>query len=307
MIRTLVPLLALLMAFATVVLADEESAPQPSGDTSVSAPTYDLDPPEDAEDEAQRLRELIRSVNAMSQRIPGSKPYQPQKQVKVRPQPWVIEPLANPKATEDRPADTTPDDTSSTSQAETIDNTDETQPTMQNSESGQATDKASNTISQKVLTDLRNNIPESVVPPIRIADTLYKAGRLEEAMAFYESCLEDTEDDDDRAWILYQMASCCRATIPSRSQELLVRLMAEYPDSQWAPIADVQSRLLQDLLRYDPARMIAQANADGTTNQDSPSGETDATASPAAPATDNDTPASQPTPALSANENDTPE
>jgi len=106
--------------------------------------------------------------------------------------------------------------------------------------------------------------PKDVSRPSALADALFLAGKPEQAFRFYEAAFEETHRrPEGRAWLLYQMANCRRAYDPPGSRQIYKRLLAEYPESTWAPLAEVQHHLTE-WYEVNKPRELVEATAGGT-------------------------------------------
>jgi hypothetical protein len=90
-----------------------------------------------------------------------------------------------------------------------------------------------------------NAVPE----PVGVAESLYAAGRPKEAARFYEIALTRKTSmgqeitDDDRAWMLLQIATC-RQDDPNSAVKALRDLIDRYPNSTWAAPAVAKRDLM---------------------------------------------------------------
>ncbi|MBM4019174.1 MAG: hypothetical protein FJ288_12750 [Planctomycetes bacterium] len=95
------------------------------------------------------------------------------------------------------------------------------------------------------LDELNRLTPEQVPNPVALADTLYLAGRCDEAFIFYERAASGQAPDEAKAWAVFQMANCRRASDPAAAAALYKRVAAEHPKTPWASIAALQDRVIQ--------------------------------------------------------------
>ncbi len=100
-------------------------------------------------------------------------------------------------------------------------------------------------LSPQLLKRLKELPVEGVNRPVDLADTLFLAGHLEEACSFYEHALKESQDPEQKAWLLYQIAACRRMADPAAAAAQYQKLLAEHPESMWASLADVQVRLIE--------------------------------------------------------------
>ena len=86
----------------------------------------------------------------------------------------------------------------------------------------------------------------SVLYPIELADVLYRAGKLEQALRFYEMALNGMDKDNlpVHQWLLFQTANCLRYTDAARAGTLYEELIRLYPSSVWAAAAKARHQML---------------------------------------------------------------
>ena len=97
------------------------------------------------------------------------------------------------------------------------------------------------------LVTMAQDAPERVAYPLKAADALFSAGRLDAALLFYRVALGRTKADvadKDRPWILLQMANCLRHRDGDKAQTLYQQLRTEYPDHPFTEIARAQQQVL---------------------------------------------------------------
>lgn len=111
------------------------------------------------------------------------------------------------------------------------------------------------------------SLPTGAVNLMALADDLYAHEKYELALAVYERVLPDAADDD-RPWLLFQIANCRRHTdVPEAALAAYGRVVSECPKTLWADLATAQVQLLQwrstndiDALLKSPAK--AQGSAE---------------------------------------------
>lgn len=88
--------------------------------------------------------------------------------------------------------------------------------------------------------------PDRVKNPVKIADSLYLAGRIEQAGFFYNLAIERfaaSRDNPDRPWALYQAATCLKKTDQlNMAKQMYDTLVKDYPQSKWTKLAITQSK-----------------------------------------------------------------
>jgi tetratricopeptide (TPR) repeat protein len=100
-------------------------------------------------------------------------------------------------------------------------------------------------IAPEVLEKLKKLPASGLASPEELADALFLSGHLDAAGTFYAQALEAAEEPEEKAWLMYQMANCRRAKDPAGASGLYKQILADYPDSLWASLADVQDRLIE--------------------------------------------------------------
>ncbi len=126
---------------------------------------------------------------------------------------------------------------------------------------------------------------EAIDRPVTVADALFMGGFRDEAHTLYERLLARERETaaeaaraappaglaDEaaeraarkaaaarRAWLLFQMGNCRRASAPEDAIALYGRVVAEYPESAWAPVAQA-TRTLLEWRRTSPRAKAAPA------------------------------------------------
>ena len=105
--------------------------------------------------------------------------------------------------------------------------------------------RAGRQIDPAVLEKLRKLPAGGVASPEELAEALFLTRHFDAASVFYEQALKEAKNDDDKAWLLYQMGNCRRPNDPAAARALYGRILAEHPDSVWSSLADMQSRLIE--------------------------------------------------------------
>jgi tetratricopeptide (TPR) repeat protein len=85
------------------------------------------------------------------------------------------------------------------------------------------------------------------VNALAAADVLYKAKDYSRALRFYQIAAESKEPSNsvDRQWAVYQAANCLRHQDSQKAITTYQQVLAEYPDSPWAPAALIQQKNLE--------------------------------------------------------------
>lgn len=104
--------------------------------------------------------------------------------------------------------------------------------------------------------------PNQIENPLEMAELLFLSGRQSEATVFYEKALaqtapNDSSDEGDRAWILFQLGNCLRQTDMSRARDMYMKLVSEYPASPWTELAKAHGRLITWYQNARPQQLMA--------------------------------------------------
>jgi hypothetical protein len=107
--------------------------------------------------------------------------------------------------------------------------------------------------------------PNQVRNPLEMADLLFLNNRTTEAAIFYAKALalttpNDPATSDDRAWILFQWATCVRQTDTTKARDLYSKLVVEFPNSPWTELAKANGRLVMWYQHARPEQIIAPPN-----------------------------------------------
>ncbi len=90
--------------------------------------------------------------------------------------------------------------------------------------------------------------PETVPHPMELADSLYKAGKPDLAVRYYETALKNTcpsePETSRRAWLLFQLGNCLRRSDPPRAESFYEQLIQTAPGSPWTPAAQARISML---------------------------------------------------------------
>ena len=88
--------------------------------------------------------------------------------------------------------------------------------------------------------------PGTVDDPITLvmlADSLYRAGRYEEALGFYQRITELDATDDLTLWARLQKAACMEKTDVAQAADAYHEVVREGNDMVWGEIADIRERI----------------------------------------------------------------
>jgi tetratricopeptide (TPR) repeat protein len=105
--------------------------------------------------------------------------------------------------------------------------------------------------------------PGRINDPLELAEILFHSGNLKEAAICYQEALnrisnEQTEQNPDKAWILFQTGNCLRNDDPSKANEMYRQLIIEFRDSPWADPAMARSNLINWYQQDKPETLIAE-------------------------------------------------
>jgi hypothetical protein len=102
--------------------------------------------------------------------------------------------------------------------------------------------------------------PNTVKEPLEIAEMLYATGHNQEAAVFYEIAITRKTsmgrdlNDDDRAWMLLQIANCRKNDLNAAALSLN-ELLRKYPNSIWSQAAAAQRDLINWYRQERPGQM----------------------------------------------------
>jgi len=109
------------------------------------------------------------------------------------------------------------------------------------------------------LNELKNRPAGSVANPLALADALSQAGKPEEAAVFYALALEQPANDEEKAWLLFQLGDCLEKTDPSKAMVSYKRLLSECPTSSLCPAAEAKFKLADWLQKNDLKALTDQS------------------------------------------------
>ncbi len=105
--------------------------------------------------------------------------------------------------------------------------------------------------------------PEQLDNPFELAEILYLSGHLKKAAVFYQEALNrqtaETENSvQNRPWILFQIGNCLRNHDASTATKMYGKLLAEFPDSDWADLARTENQLINWYQQDKPRTLITE-------------------------------------------------
>jgi tetratricopeptide (TPR) repeat protein len=105
--------------------------------------------------------------------------------------------------------------------------------------------------------------PDKVNNPFQLAEILFLDGRLKEAAMFYQEALNrigknGSSQDEDRAWILFQIGNCLRNDDPPTAMKAYRQLITEHPSAPWTEIAKTLEKLIDWYQKDKPRESIAE-------------------------------------------------
>ncbi len=112
----------------------------------------------------------------------------------------------------------------------------------------------------KVLAQLKTAAPADVLDKIALGDALFNTDHLDEAYSVYKYALDETEGEDDNAWLLFQMANCRFETDPDSAGELYNQLLQSQPEGIFSAAAKVQVELIAWRKNHEPRKLLTLAN-----------------------------------------------
>lgn len=100
-------------------------------------------------------------------------------------------------------------------------------------------------IPPKLLALLKTGAKTGVADPAGLAEALRLGGHPGLAADFYDMAMGRTSDEKEKAWLLFQSANCLRQKDPSAALKKFQKIVTEYPDSLWAPLAQAQAQVVE--------------------------------------------------------------
>lgn len=88
---------------------------------------------------------------------------------------------------------------------------------------------------------------EKVLSPLQLADVLYRQGHYQLAFENYCAVYERLSEDqtEDRQWILFQKANCCRYSDLNEAIRLYNELIKFFPNSKWTVAANSRLKIIE--------------------------------------------------------------
>jgi tetratricopeptide (TPR) repeat protein len=99
-----------------------------------------------------------------------------------------------------------------------------------------------------------------------LAGAMFEAGYLKEAYGFFELALKSQTNNDEKAWLLWQMAACKRDSDPAAARAIYQQLVREHGDSALAPAASAQDKLLEFYEVNKPQALVKGPESQPTSN-----------------------------------------
>ena len=97
--------------------------------------------------------------------------------------------------------------------------------------------------------------------PFELGQILFHSGHPKEAAKWYQEALDrketgQTDQTQDKAWILFQIGNCLQDYDPSTAVQMYRQLITEYPDSPWTDLAKARSKLVNWYQQNKPETLI---------------------------------------------------
>ncbi len=235
---------AVVLLAVSVVLAQDDPSLRAERELN-QAYRQSFAPPDDANAEVEReLQDLIDKVNAIS--LPESAPARGKTTAPQHPAPKQIDAEKQTDA-----SDAAEEPEAAADESDEADN--------ENDAFGPPEAKF---VPPPLLKSLVAHSPENMPDPQRLADALFASGHHEQAYALYARELETAEDPSDQAWLVYQMGNCKAESDRAAAAALYRRVMAEFPQSPWAGLAQTNLELLKWMDENKPREFLRELQAD---------------------------------------------
>ena len=105
--------------------------------------------------------------------------------------------------------------------------------------------------------------PEKLQNPLELGEILFRSHCLKEAAKCYQEAINRMTDGEagqarDAAWLLFQTGNCLRQDDPATAIQMYEQLIADYPDSPWASLAEAKSELVGWYVKDAPDKLIIE-------------------------------------------------
>jgi len=108
-----------------------------------------------------------------------------------------------------------------------------------------AEDQHSGKLTPETLLKLKLALPGGATDPELLADALFYSGHAESAEFFYRHALEKAQEEDRKAWLLFQIANCQKQFDPVVAGKTYGEFLEQYPASPWVSLALAQKHLIE--------------------------------------------------------------
>ncbi|MHC4395235.1 MAG: tetratricopeptide repeat protein [Planctomycetota bacterium] len=109
----------------------------------------------------------------------------------------------------------------------------------------------------QIIEDLLQH-PEQLNNPFELAEVLFYSGHLKNAVACYRQALSRSNSDENRPWILFQIANCLQSDDPTTAAKRYRQLITEHPGSAWTNLANAREQLILWYQQDDPKTLIEE-------------------------------------------------
>lgn len=109
----------------------------------------------------------------------------------------------------------------------------------------------------KVLAQLKTAPPADVLDKVALADALFKIDYLNEAYSVYKHALTEASSDNEKGWLMFQMANCRFDSNPDQAGQLYNQLLQSQPDGIWSEAAKIQVDLITWRENHKPQKLLA--------------------------------------------------
>ena len=103
--------------------------------------------------------------------------------------------------------------------------------------------------------------PEKLGNPLGLGEILFRSHCLKEAAKCYREAISrmtegEAEQARDMAWLLFQTGNCLRRDDPAAAMQMYGQLIADYPESPWASLAEAKNALVGWYVKDTPNKLI---------------------------------------------------